>query len=49
MPRDPARLLKLTAGWEERKKAGSMTGGAGVGVGSRDLPRRAVPAWRQGL
>ena len=51
VPRDPDRLLKLTAGWQERKKAASMIDldGAGVGVGSRDLPRRAVPAWRQGL
>ena len=44
--RDPSRLLRLTAGWEERKKAG---GGSGIGGVSLNLPRRAVPSWRQGL
>lgn len=44
--RDPARLLKLTAGWEERKKAGPDSG---LGETALKLPRRAVPSWRQGL
>ena len=45
--RDPSRLFKLTAGWEERRKAD--TEDQKIGVGWRALPRRAVPAWRQGL
>ena len=55
MSRDPDRLLRPTAGWEERRKAmreEEEEGGgrlAGVGVSSRQLPKRAVPAWRQGL
>lgn len=44
--RDPARLLKLTAGWEERKKAGVGSGMSGAVVA---MPRRAVPSWRQGI
>ena len=44
--RDPDRLFRLTAGWEERRKAGM--GGSGAGP-SLTMPRRAVPAWRQGL
>lgn len=44
--RDPTRLLKLTAGWEERKKAGTGSGMAGAVLA---MPRRAVPSWRQGI
>lgn len=46
--RDPTRLLKLTAGWEERKKAGV---GSGIAAGAAVLamPRRAIPSWRQGI
>ena len=54
--RDPERVLRPTSGWRERKKAreremeeeGGLRG-TSVGVGARELPRRAVPAWRQGL
>lgn len=59
MARDPERILKPTRGWQERKRArerereegggGGGFGGSAVGVGARELPRRAVPAWRQGL
>ena len=44
--RDPTRLLKLTAGWEERKKAGVGSGMAGAVLA---MPKRAVPSWRQGI
>lgn len=43
---DPNRLFRLTAGWEERKKAGM---GSGMGGSVLSLPKRAVPSWRQGL
>ena len=52
MARDPERVLRPTSGWQERRKAMEREkeeGGGGVGVGARELPRRAVPAWRQGL
>lgn len=53
MARDPQRLLKLTAGWQERQKAREKEEGcqrgASIGVSARELPKRAVPAWRQGL
>ena len=57
MSRDPDRVMRPTSGWQERKKVrekereegGGGGGGLAVGVGARDLPRRAVPAWRQGL
>ena len=43
--RDPSRLLQLTSGWKERKKAGlEPEPAAGAGL---HMPRRAVPAWRQ--
>lgn len=42
--RDPSRLYKLTKGWEERKKARHDSAGGGAHM---DLPRRAVPSWRQ--
>lgn len=44
--RDPSRLYKLTAGWEQRKKEGPGTAGHGP---SLHMPHRAVPSWRQGL
>ncbi|KAJ7348754.1 hypothetical protein OS493_039280 [Desmophyllum pertusum] len=44
--RDPSRLYKLTAGWEQRKKEG--TGASGQGA-TLHMPHRAVPSWRQGL
>lgn len=44
--RDPSRLYKLTAGWEQRKKEGPETSGKGLAL---CMPRRAVPSWRQGL
>lgn len=45
--RDPTRLLKLTAVWEERKKAGV---GSGIAAGTvLAMPRRAIPSWRQGI
>ncbi|KAL4228235.1 hypothetical protein ACF0H5_013668 [Mactra antiquata] len=43
--RDPNRLLKPTAGWKNRKKDKSSTGGQ---VLTNMMPHRAVPAWRQG-
>ena len=51
MVRDPERLFRPTAGWEERKKAREEghQQGASIGVSSRELPRRAVPSWRQGV
>ena len=52
MERDPDRLFRLTTGWEERKKASEEEGCqrvASIGISSRELPKRAVPAWRQGL
>ena len=53
--RDPERLLRPTSGWREREKerereeGEGRRRGTGGGVGVRELPRRAVPAWRQGL
>lgn len=44
--RDPSRLYKLTAGWEQRKKEGPGTSG---GRPTLQMPHRAVPSWRQGL
>ncbi|XP_068688046.1 coiled-coil domain-containing protein 112-like [Montipora capricornis] len=44
--RDPFRLYKLTAGWEQRKKEGPGTSGQGL---TFNMPHRAVPSWRQGL
>lgn len=44
--RDPSRLYKLTAGWQQRKKEGP---GAGDGGRLLQMPHRAVPSWRQGL
>ena len=43
---DPSRLFKLTAGLEERKKAGPGSGMAGA---APSMPKRAVPSWRQGV
>ncbi|KAM4049535.1 coiled-coil domain-containing protein 112 [Anomaloglossus baeobatrachus] len=43
--RDPARLCKLTKGWEERCKDIGPTGSAPL----VHIPHRAVPTWRQGL
>lgn len=44
--RDPSRLYKLTAGWEQRKKDGPGASGSGPTL---HMPHRAVPSWRQGL
>lgn len=44
--RDPSRLYKLTAGWEQRKKEGPGASGQGPTL---HMPHRAVPSWRQGL
>ena len=44
--RDPSRLFKLTAGLEERKKAGP---GSGMTGAAPSMPKRAVPSWRQGV
>ena len=46
---DPSRLFKLTAGWEERKKAGPGSGMAGAALNTLNMPKRAVPTWRQGV
>lgn len=45
--RDPNRLYKLTAGWQHRKDDISKSNS--VVTGSRMMPQRAVPSWRQGL
>lgn len=49
--RDPDRLFRPTAGWEERRKAREEghQWGTTVGISLRGLPKRAVPAWRQGV
>jgi len=44
--RDPSRLYKLTAGWEQRKKEGPGANGQGPTL---HMPHRAVPSWRQGM
>ena len=46
VPRDPSRLLKLTEGLKERKKATSSPGSRGPVM---HMPHRAVPTWRQGM
>ncbi|KAM6230509.1 coiled-coil domain-containing protein 112 [Porphyrio hochstetteri] len=43
--RDPSRLYRPTKGWEERTR--EMAPAAGEPV--LRVPRRAVPAWRQGM
>ena len=40
---DPSHLFKLTAGWEERKKAGPGSGMAGAALNTLNMPKRAVP------
>ncbi|XP_028407038.1 coiled-coil domain-containing protein 112-like [Dendronephthya gigantea] len=44
--RDPSRLLKLTEGLKERKKATPQPGSGAPGI---HMPHRAVPTWRQGM
>ncbi|XP_063312997.1 coiled-coil domain-containing protein 112 [Pelobates fuscus] len=44
--RDPARLCKLTKGWEARCRESGPTGATGP---SLHIPHRAVPTWRQDL
>ncbi|CAB4031945.1 Hypothetical predicted protein [Paramuricea clavata] len=44
--RDPSRLLKLTEGLKERKKATPNPGSSGPVM---HMPHRAVPTWRQGM
>jgi len=42
--RDPERLYRLTAGWEERRKAAHDNV-----IIPQAIPKRGVPNWRQGL
>lgn len=37
--RDPARLLKLTSGWEERQKAGAVSESSGPLL---SIPKRYI-------
>ncbi|XP_009993565.1 PREDICTED: coiled-coil domain-containing protein 112 [Chaetura pelagica] len=45
VPRDPSRLYRPTKGWEERTKEKAPAASEPL----LHIPRRAIPAWRQGL
>ncbi|XP_065192753.1 coiled-coil domain-containing protein 112-like [Sycon ciliatum] len=47
--RDPSRLTKMTAGWEERRRQTVEQRNRDTTGPLLSMPHRAVPTWRQGL